>query len=58
MKSIKMMLLGIGFILIGIFCRVSGIGYVYSRFFVHYLPIASVVIGAAFLAIGFFGSGE
>lgn len=46
MRSTKVMLLGIGLILIGIFCRVMGIGYIYSRFIVHYLPIAAVLAGA------------
>lgn len=52
------MLLGIGLILIGIFCRVMGIGYAYSRFFIHYIPITAVLTGAAALAVGLFNGNE
>lgn len=31
MKPLKMMLLGIGLLLFSIFCRIMGIGYVYSQ---------------------------
>lgn len=54
MKSVKVMLLGIGLLLLGIFCRVMGIGYGYSMLWVHYLPIAAAVLGMACLLAGFF----
>ena len=44
MKSIKAMLMGIGLLLLGIFCRVMGIGYGYSMFWVHYLPLSLIHI--------------
>lgn len=53
MKSIRMMLLGIGLLLFGIFCRVMGIGYLYGSFWIHYLPIISVIIGLICLVLGF-----
>lgn len=58
MKSIKTMLLGIGLILIGIFCRVLGIGYLYGQFWTHYVPIVLVVIGIICLVVGFLSSEE
>ena len=58
MKGIKIMLLGVGLILIGMFCRIMGIGYAYSRFFIHYIPITAVLTGAAALAVGLFNGNE
>lgn len=40
MRSVKVMLLGIGLILVGIFFRLWSISYGYSEFVVHHLPIA------------------
>lgn len=45
MRSLKVMLLGIGLILVGIFFRLWSIGYGYSEFVVHHLPIAAVAAG-------------
>lgn len=45
MRSVKVMLLGIGLILVGIFFRLWSISYVYSEFVVHHLPIAAVAAG-------------
>ena len=58
MKGMRIMLLGVGLILIGIFCRVLGIGYAYSNFLVHYIPIIAVLAGAAALGIGLFYENE
>ena len=46
MRSVKVMLLGIGLILVGIFFRLWSISYVYSEFVVHHLPIAAVAAGS------------
>lgn len=54
MKPLKMMLLGIGLLLFSIFCRIMGIGYVYSQIFIHYLPLAAAVAGLILLLAGFF----
>ena len=48
------MLLGIGLILVGIFFRLWSIGYGYSEFVVHHLPIAAVAAGMIALAAGMF----
>ena len=53
MRSVKVMLLGIGLILVGIFFRLWSISYVYSEFVVHHLPIAAVAAVIA-LAAGMF----
>ena len=49
MRSVKVMLLGIGLILVGIFFRLWSISYVYSE-----LPIAAVAAGVIALAAGMF----
>ena len=54
MRSVKVMLLGIGLILVGIFFRLWSISYVYSEFVVHHLPIAAVAAGVIALAAGMF----
>ena len=54
MRSVKVMLLGIGLILVGIFFRLWSISYVYSEFVVHHLPIAAVAAGGIALAAGMF----
>ena len=52
MRSVKVMLLGIGLILVGIFFRLWSISYVYSEFVVHHLPIAAVAAGRGTAANG------
>ena len=54
MRSVKVMLLGIGLILVGIFFRLWSISYGYSEFVVHHLPIAAVAAGVIALAAGMF----
>ena len=54
MRSVKVMLLGIGLILVGIFFRLWSISYVYSEFVVLHLPIAAVAAGVIALAAGMF----
>ena len=54
MRSVKAMLLGIGLILVGIFFRLWSIGYGYSEFVVHHLPIAAVAADMITLAAGMF----
>ena len=54
MRSVKVMLLGIGLILVGIFFRLWSISYVYSVFVVHHLPFAAVAAGVIALAAGMF----
>ena len=55
MRSVKVMLLGIGLILGGgYFFRLWSISYVYSEFVVHHLPIAAVAAGVIALAAGMF----
>ena len=52
MRSVKVMLLGIGLILVGIFFRLWSISYVYSEFVVHHLPIAALAAGMFFVGDG------
>lgn len=58
MKSLKKMVFGIGFILLGIYCKVMCIGYLYSRFWLFYLPIGLSIIGICFLIVGFYDEKE
>lgn len=52
MKSICIMVLGIGLLLVSIFCELLAINKIIGEFWVYYLPIGIVVIGIICLFLG------
>lgn len=55
MKSIRIMIFGIGLILFGIFCKLMAIDRIYAYFWEHYFPIGVVIVGILCLVIGLSG---
>ena len=55
MKSIRIMILGIGLILLGIFCKLMAINMSYGQFWSYFFPIGAVIVGTICLVLGLCG---
>ena len=55
MKSIRIMIFGIGLLLLGIFCKLMSINRIIALFWAYYFPIGAVIVGILFLIIGLSG---
>ena len=55
MKSIRVMILGIGLLLLGIFCELIALHRNIGQFWAYYLPIGAVIVGILCLVLGLIG---
>ena len=55
MKSIRIMIFGIGLILLGIFCKLMAINRIVAYFWQYYFAIGVVIAGILCLVIGLSG---
>lgn len=55
MRSVRIMILGIGLILLGIFCELLAMNRVVGAFWSYYFPIGAVIAGSVCLGLGVAG---
>ena len=55
MKSIRVMVFGIGLLLLGIFCKLVTVNRILGEFWGQYFPIGVVIVGILCLCMGLVG---